>query len=257
VKQQFGAVLGVRVFRTAAVLAVVLAGLVIITVARPAQANGNPRIIVHVDGPKGGQVEVSGIWYTWLTEYGINESPYWDVDTGSFLVPHACGLRVYQAFKYTWFSNNTEISRGAIGYPDDLQGVVFTGPITTLSIDVTGTTAVIPPGDLCEQPGVPWYMPGPIENDETAPPAGVDMLVLEFDPPSNQIVPAFEFLDWTGEPVQMDTPGPRDPEIPDPCSVPEFCEGDGDPDVPTPTLDPCVLNPTRPECLPTDPPHRH
>jgi hypothetical protein len=246
--------------RVVAALAMVLAGLAVVAVVGPAQAAGNPRVIVHVDGPKGGQVEVSGVWYDWLPEFGINDSPYWDVDTGSFLVPHACGLRVYQAFKYTWFSGNTEISRGAIGHPDTLQGVVFTGPITTLTVNATGTAVVTPAGDLCEQPATPWYVPGPISNDETAPPPGVDMLVLEFNPPTSQAVPAFEFLDWTGEPVEVDTPGPRDPEIPDPCSVPEFCEDpddDGGPNGPNPTLDPCVLHPTRPECLPTDPPRRH
>jgi len=263
VKQRLTAGVGVtlraRVVRTAAALAVLMAGLAVAAVARPALAVGNPRIVVHVDGPKGGQVEVSGVWYDWLPEYGVSDSPYWDIDTGSFLVPPACGLRVRQAFRYTWYSNNAEISGGAIGYPDDLEGVVFTGPITTLMLPVTGTTAVMPPGNLCQQPGSPWYVPDPIKNDETAPPAGVDMLVLEFDPPSNDMVPAFDFLDWTGEPVEVDTPGPRDPEIPDPCSVPEFCEGDDDddPDVPTPTLDPCVLHPTSPECLPTDPPRRH
>lgn len=236
-------------------LAVVLAGIV---VTQPAQAYGNPRLIVHVDGPKGGQVDVSGVWSDWLPEYGIAGSSYWDVDTGKFLVPNACGLRVYEAFHYVWYSNNVEISDGTIVHPDTLQGVVFTGPITTLNINATGTIAVTPPGNLCQNAAAPWYVPGPIENDDTAPPIGVDMLVLEFDPPSG-LHPAFEFLDWTGEPVDVENPEFPDPEIPDPCSVPEFCEDPDDgrgPGGPPPTLDPCVLHPTRPECLPTDPPRR-
>jgi hypothetical protein len=116
---------------------------------------------------------------------------------------------------------------------------------------------VTPDGDLCEEQTAPWYVPGPIENEDTAPPAGVDMLVLEFDSPN--LVGAFEFLDWTGEAVKVDPPKDREPPTPNPCSVPEFCEDPDDPDDPGgsgPTPDPCVLHPTAPNCLPTDPPRR-
>lgn len=100
--------------------------------------------------------------------------------------------------------------------------------------------------------------PGPFENDDTAPPTGADRLVIEFDPPTSARIPAIEFLDWTGEPVELDDPEIGDPPRTDPCAVvvPEFCE-DPNGDFSNPPVDPCRWNPFVPACQPSDPPRRH
>ncbi len=206
--------------------------------ATPADAFGNPRIVVNVAGPQAGTVDFENIPADFLPDLLTNE------DTGDVLMPtNYCGLNIEYVGGIYWYDASNHLieaeNHGEITYYNNayrfmgedvtdayLGGMEFTGAL-----------------DTCDS-NEPWYFPIPLSYGGNAPQYGAAKLVLELDqPPSFQ--PSIEFLDSAHEPMELpdlyeDWEPPADWD--EYCEkVPEFCEPKVNPDLVPLDLDFSVL----------------